>query len=146
MPQKTIPWSDLSSADRDAILREGHSHVTETSCCGLGEVSNLSTLIQDPCFFHTSTSWARVSGVPAADRMRTILEARLSQVVDDEDDYDEDDEFDLHQFGALFATTIAEQTKEVEMLRATGWTEVTSFKNPNTGNMITLWVIKRGGQ
>jgi hypothetical protein len=43
---------------------------------------------------------------------------------------------------ALIATTIKKQKKEAEALKAHGFTKVSTWKNGNTGNTVTLWFKK----
>lgn len=41
-------------------------------------------------------------------------------------------------FGKI-ATTIASQKAGIEWLKANGFTVVSKFKNPNSGNIVSLW-------
>jgi hypothetical protein len=43
--------------------------------------------------------------------------------------------------GAYFATTIPSQRDAIARLRVGGWSPLFSWRNPNTGNVITLWGI-----
>lgn len=44
--------------------------------------------------------------------------------------------------GMLFAATTQEQVAGTRMLRRRRWTRTATFRNPNTGNMVTMWCKK----
>lgn len=45
--------------------------------------------------------------------------------------------------GIVFATTLAKgYTNEIKALKSLGFEPVSTFKNPNSGNTVTMWVLE----
>lgn len=43
---------------------------------------------------------------------------------------------------AVIATTITKQVKEIKALKERGFVALKKFKNPSTGNIVTIWYRK----
>ena len=59
----------------------------------------------------------------------------------DPDDYETICDFDTEP-EAFFATTVPQQKQEIALLKSKGFKTLTSWKNPNTGRVITVWFCK----